>query len=626
MIENDIEIKLLLLKIIEDKRYIQFLINDNYFLKFVSLIECDSNQITKKTVEIISKLIPYDFAKIHSYIKRKLNQIYLYLETSNNLHRQEKNIILLSFFIKYTSKCIEDSLETIFINLLKALKKEINYENNIVDKIKNENNFITLDILFVISELMNNPDYDISELEIYMNDIMSICIKILRENITSSSVNEETALYTIVSILTNSNKDWKIYSDYIDLVSLVIDVMSKSPNKQSRLYAMKIFGHIGTMNPDKLEILLDLNEVQNENDLDKFLIMDEVNNYSDTEIVYQKNKLMKGAKNLKDKKVISKLDVSQSILRLDKGELKSKFDFKNAIRENNLDNTTYYTIRVLMKILLNNINYNLNTKIIKFLKELLKVLPEPDYPVIYLILPTLLYSIDNFEVSIRIVILEIIDYTLNNYITQSLPSIENILQYIIEELNKIDKFLKTGDEKRIKYMYLKILDNLCTSYKEEISDYYKKIIPLILSLLLDKEEISIDSKRKVISCLRHIGNTLSNFMSMVIPKLTNYLMSLINKMKLIFYNRNSNNLVNNNQENLSESKFNYITNFFSSIFGINNNTKNENDKDNIYNISGTNNKKYEQLIDNNEIREEKELEKDIINLLFYWISLGFLII
>ena len=77
---------------------------------------------------------------------------------------------------------------------------------------------------------------------------------------------------------------------YIDLVSLVIDVMSKSPNKQSRLYAMKIFGHIGTMNPDKLEILLDLNEVQNENDLDKFLIMDEVNNYSDTEIVYQKNK------------------------------------------------------------------------------------------------------------------------------------------------------------------------------------------------------------------------------------------------------------------------------------------------------------------------------------------------
>ena len=51
-----------------------------------------------------------------------------------------------------------------------------------------------------------------------------------------SSIKEETALYTILSILTNTDKDWKIYSDYIDLVSLVIDVMSKSPNKQSRLY------------------------------------------------------------------------------------------------------------------------------------------------------------------------------------------------------------------------------------------------------------------------------------------------------------------------------------------------------------------------------------------------------
>ena len=130
--------------------------------------------------------------------------------------------------------------------------------------------------------------------------------------------------------------------------------------------------------------------------------------------------------------------------------------------------------------------------------------------------------------------------------------------------------MKSNNEKKIKYMYLSILDNLCTSYKDQITDYYRKIIPLIISLLPDKEEISIESKRKIISCLRHIGDTLSNYMSIVIPKLTNYLMSLINKMKLIFYNRNSNNLVNNNQENLSESKFNYITNFFSSIFGINN--------------------------------------------------------
>ena len=172
-------------------------------------------------------------------------------------------------------------------------------------------------------------------------------------------------------------------------------------------------------------------------------------------------------------------------------------------------------------------------------------MPESDYPVIYLILPTLLYSIDNFEVSIKLIILEIIDFTLKRYITQSLPSIENIIQYIIKELENINKFFKTSHDKEIKYMYLSILDNLCTSYTEEISEYYQKIIILILSLLPEKEEISIESKRKIISCLRHIGDSLSNYMSIVIPKLTNYLMSLINKMKLISYKKNSKNLVNN---------------------------------------------------------------------------------
>jgi hypothetical protein len=100
---------------------------------------------------------------------------------------------------------------------------------------------------------------------------MSLCITILKDNIAYSPINEGAALHTIASILTNTNKDWKIYSDYIDLINLVTDVILKSQNKQSRLDAMQILGNIGTINPDKLEILLDLNEVQNENELDKIL-------------------------------------------------------------------------------------------------------------------------------------------------------------------------------------------------------------------------------------------------------------------------------------------------------------------------------------------------------------------
>ena len=55
---------------------------------------------------------------------------------------------------------------------------------------------------------------------------------------------------------------------------------------------------------------------------------------------------------------------------------------------------------------------------------------------------------------------------------------------------------------------------------------------MILNLLSDKDDdISVCSKRKIISCLKHIGNSLSNYFSLIIPKLTDYLSSLINKIK-----------------------------------------------------------------------------------------------
>ena len=597
---SDEDIILSILKTIEDKRYLQFLVNNNFYLKYVfSLTQNDSNKIKKKTVEIISKLIPYNYENINFYIKEKLKKIFLYLDTSNIQYKKEKCVILLSYLIQFANKCIENEIETILKNLLRILKKEINNEDNKADKLKNENNILILNILSAISELMNNQNYDKTQLNIYMDDIMSICIRLLRE-FASTPLNEEMILCTILSVLTNSNKEWKIYFDYIDLVSSVIDIISKSQNKTSRLYAIRIFGHIGTINPDKLEILLDLNEVQNENNLDDFLIADEINNFSDTEIVYQKDKIMKGAKNQKDKKLINKLNVSQSILSIEKGEFKFNFDFKKAIREKSLNNITYYAIHYLMKILLNNSNYNLNINIFKFLKEAITIFQESDYPIIYLILPTLLYLIENFEENAKIIILEIINFIIKTYIAQSQPFTKNIMKYIINELNKSKKNYKSISEKNLKYLYLSIIEDLCTLYDEEISDYYQKIIPLILSLLSEKEEISIESKRKVISCLNHIGNHLSNYLSLVIPRLISYMNSLIFKISL-----SSKDL----KKKLDKPKKNEFWNFFSSLF-----FKDDNSNDINNNIEI---KKQIDKAETYEEKEEKELLKDILNLIYF---------
>ena len=595
LIEIDDEIKLLILETINEEKYFQLLSKYDFFIKFVSLFQCDNNSIIEKSVEIVSKLISYNYNEIHIYINGRINQICLFLITSNNQYRIEKNIILLNYLIKYTANNIVESLEKIFTTLLKLLKKETSKDFNILDELKKQNDVIILKVLSVISELMNNQYFNKNILDESLNDIMLISISILEDNITFSSTKEETVLKAILSILVNTNKDWKIYSDYIDLVNIIIQVLSKSQNKQSRLYAMKIFGYIGTINPDKLEIILNLNDAQNENGVNKFYIADEINNYSDTEIVHQKNELMEGEKN---KKQINKLNVSQSVLNLNKGKYKKKFNFKKAIREKTLNSTTYYSMRVLMKILLNNNNYDLNTRIIILLKDILVQLNEPDYPIIYLILPTLLYSIDNFEENTKIFILEIICFILKTFTKQCLPFVENILFYIIED----SELLKDYNEKQTN-KFLDIIDVLCELYSNEISSSYSIIISMILNLLSDKSDISVSTKRKVISCLNHIGDSLSNYFSLVIPKLTNYLSSLTNKIYIKTSHKNLSHVIPNLF--LTNYNENLIAN---NAIDIDINNFNEN------NILG---KKFEE----NDLKEGKKLQKEILDLIYSLLDL-----
>ena len=617
LVDIDDEIKLLILKIIDDQRYLQLLVKENYFMKFIALVEYDSNSIKEKSVEIISKSVSYN-NKINTYIKRKIIQICLYLVTSNNQYRQEKNLILLTYFIKYAGNSFDDeTIKMIFTNLLKILKKE-NIEN-ISDDYKNQNDVIKLGVLSVISELMNKQNYNKS-LEGYLTDIMSISINMLEENISSSPIKEKTSLNTILSILTNSDKDWKIYTDYIDLVKLLIDVLSKSTNKQSRLYALKIFGNIGTKNPDKLEILFNIKEGQNEKNVNEFYIADEINNYSDTEIIHQKNELIEGAKNQREKKQFNKINVSQSLLVIDKGK---SIDFKKFIREKKLNSTIYYTIKALMKILLNNNKYHLNSGIVNLLKEFLEKLNESDYPVIYLILPTLIVSIDNFEENIKILAFEIILYVLTNFINESQSFAEKVIIKIIEEFKSF-RYLKNNNKKTAKHIYLEIIDKLCELYSDKVSPSYKRIIPIILNYLSDKEDISASTKRKIISSLKHMGGFLANYFSLVIPKLTDYLSSLINKIKLFSYVNNTNNYNSNNINNIIFNDNENNINVNINTNNASNNNINENyralsifsyEKIHFYENNNLINDP-DQKIDNNELVEEKKLQQDILELIY----------
>ena len=624
--QND-EIKLAILNTLNDERYYESLSGNNFFINFVSIIEYENKSIREKAVEIISKLITYNYNTVYTYIREKVLQIYLFSINSTNQYKKEENIQLLSYFIKYIGKYIVNEVEMLLSTLLEILREETNYKNNNIGDSKKKNDMIILGILSVISELMKNQYYNKSQLEEYIKDIMLISINILGDNLAFSSIKEETVLYTILSILTNSNKEWNIYSDYTNLVSSIIQVLSKSQNKKSRLYAMKIFGYIGIINPNKLSTLLNISIGGNENNINDFNTDNDINNYSLKNLGHLKNYLniSKSGKEM-GKIPKNQLNKDQNILKRDKLKYKKKFDFQKAIHEKKLDSNVYYSMKVLMKILSNNKNYEVSTRIIYLLKDIIGKLIEADYPIIYLILPTLLSSINNFEENTQYLILEIILIIISTFKKQSLPYIENILllsESYINEDSKSPHNLKEKNE-RIRDLCIDIMDKLCEIYSDEIYQAYPRIIPKILCFLTDKEDISILTKRKVISCFTHIGDSLSNYLYLIIPELINCLTSLMNKIKI--------NIPSNlNQSITSSKKFTSLLNF-ASITNFN--------KDNNQNIINRNNPNLGNYMTNNsnfaenksteinlrrtleprvfEIHEptlEKKLEEDILNLL-----------
>jgi hypothetical protein len=373
---------------------------------------------------------------------------------------------------------------------------------------------------------------------------------------------------------------------------------------------MKIFGYIGVINPTKLNALINMHNEQIENVVNAFNLDNEVNNYSDVNLRQEKNELVMVNKTKKQKnKIIS----DKEILKRDKEKYRKNFDFQKAIHEKKLDSNAYYSMRVLMKILLNNNNYEVCPKIISLLKDILGKLIEADYPIIYLILPTLLSSINNFEENTKILIFEIIFLIIKSYEKQSLPYIEDILflsEPYIGGDSKSHNF-KDKNEKQLRDICLDIIDKLCESYSDEISYSYPTIIPKILGLLSDKEDITLSTKRKAISCLTHIGDDLSNYLYLTIPELINCLSSLMNKIKPI--------------QNTAISQAPTSSKIFSSILRFNSGSRNDNgiNLSNYMTNYSTNDRKgidlrrtlEPKMTEVDEASLEKKLEQDILNLL-----------
>ena len=536
--DDDDDLKLLMLQNIDDSRY-YYLLSENYFFnKLTFFLNFSNNSIKAKTVDIIGKIIPLNLNTITLFIKKQLLEIFLSLEINRNVFEKEESIVLLSFFVRYTGKYIVDYVQIIFSTLVKILKNETDFNLENGESLYHSNDILVISILSIISDLIKNKYYFKKQIEIYYKDILMICISILKENAAESK--EEMALLTILSILENSEIDWKIYYDFIDLVNILIQILSRVQSKNSRLYAMRIFGFIGVMDPDKLELLMNFHQIQNENDANEYYMADEYNNYEDDEIIYR-NKLLQ-MKNHSNNKINQNINNTNILGKI-------KIDFQKEINENELDTCTYHAIKALMNILQENNNQESCNRVITSLKEILANLNDNDNSVIYIILPTLINCVNNFEGNILLLVFDRILFIIKKYKFICIP-------YIQELVKMIEKYLP---EKEYQKNICDILKKLTELFLNEMEKFLPRLIPQILEILSSKNEngigISINIRKKLFSCLLNVSSKLSNYISLIIPEIINILKNSKDEEKYSFLyntksnNQNSNELIKDNNVN-----------------------------------------------------------------------------
>ena len=486
---ND-EIKLKMISNL-DERYDRFLAKNNFFNKLTLILNFNDNSIREKTVQIIGRILHDNYTTIIIYIKKSILDIFSILDFGLKLSEKEDAVILLNYYVKYNGPYILDYVELIFSTLIKILKS-----NN------NTNDVLNVSILSIVSELIanskskysNTTTRDIPVREEYFKEIFSICIENLKDN--SSNVKQEVSLKTILSILENSELEWNVYFDYPELVNILIQILIKETHKNSRIYSMRIFGFIGAMDPDKLEKLWSIHKIEN-NFIHENYEIDEYNNYDDEEIIAHKKKHM----------IIS----DKEFKKLTKINKKKMPDFPKMIIEQELDPCTYHAVRSLMNILKDNSQPEPSIQVIGILGSLLKSLQESDYPVVELILPTLLETIEDFETNYIKAIFDHILIILKNFKN-------NFKNYLKEVLDVLIKYIY---EKDFQQLIFSILTKILEEFPEEMEIYFSQLIPLLLSFLEKNEKNIPNIQKYVFFCLSLMSDKLSNYLSIIIPEAIN---------------------------------------------------------------------------------------------------------
>ena len=520
-----------------DERYDLLLSKENFLRKLFLLFDCSENHLKVGIVMILGRLKKYSPVMISMILKKEIMRIYSVLNFSTDIFDKEKAISLLSYYIIYTKDIV---LEYFDKNIFEVLIKEINKKETFYDSESNSlsdvqekvyNDDVNLKIPSILTELISNScnlGNEENE-ELYYRDIIKACIDNLKEN--TNNISQEILLKTILTVFEHSVKTWDVYNDYPEFVFTLIKILKFSNSKETRVYALKIFGYIGSMDPNKLDFFLTLKK----NALDN----DDIENSEDKNFqIFDKNKKIK--KNDK-KNVFNVLNHMN--------EFSNKINYEGFIskKQYNQDELLNAAILSLMTIL-NDDNKKEHIKIV--LKILLKIIK-------YLKKESDNKEKDEKDSKLKPFENESIELILNSFVKDSSKNInkeykmriiykitvyfkKNVEEYFTDLINLVIDNIKNQELLNIS---LSILIELLRIDTKSLDNYYHKLIPTLIDLLNDRTQKigSILSEEdsifiNVIECFSIMSDKISDYLNIILDEIFDLLnLSIINIQK---YNLN----------------------------------------------------------------------------------------
>ena len=544
--KNDDEIKLAVEYVIEDLlKYYQLEKNENinksilvnftekfdsilsikeYYTKIILLFENSENSLKVEIMRILCRLKKYEPNTISVFQKREIMRIINILKINSDASNKEKEISLLCFYIKNFKDSILDYFDnSIFEILLREINNNEEYYSFESESLsdtqeKESNDDLNLKIISILTELISSPcNFENGKKEeFYYKYILESCINILMDSTEINS--QEILLKAILTIFENSTKNWDVYSSFSKLIYILIEILKYSSSREVRIYCLKIFGYIGTMDPYKLDILLNLqnNALSNaNNNLEgkNFQIFDE----NVTENNYQKNN---------KKKFMN--DIMNYLNNMSDFQENSDYDVLTK-KENNKNQLLIDVIIFLMNIL-NDVNKKENVKdVLIIIMKIIKHLKEKNE----------LKNKNNNEGNIDSSENEEIDLILNLILQHKAKNLKKrnkfaIIYYIIFEfknealiyfgeiLNLIIDSIKHGEFIDIS---LTILIELLKVNKQIKNNICQKLIEILLELLNKKsKEIGVILIKensyisKIIDCFHIMDENISEYSTIILDQ------------------------------------------------------------------------------------------------------------